>query len=223
MIYEPLAFDKFAAGQTKYRYDYAETAQSHTQTDDQGTEDTSDDVTNTYYDAQKGEKYFTMTGAGTEESPYTYERVVDPFIGQGVGNLYLDNQGNTIATGYAVSGVDYYYTTNGGQSYTKAHNVTYNDSWATDLYVKTDDTDTYPEGYMPATGDKPADGTAYYYKNGTEYIYCVFLPQQVNGMFTLDTDNYVEAEETTAVAGQTYFDKYTKNNGVYYTKVIKVQ
>ena len=26
-----------------------------------------------------------------------------------------------------------------------------------------------------------------------------------------------------AVSGHGYFDKYTKNNGVYYTKVIKVQ
>ena len=39
----------------------------------------------------------------------------------------------------------------------------------------------------------------------------------------LDTTKYVQATEGTAIDGMTYFDKYTKNDGVYYAKVIKVQ
>ncbi len=218
IMYQALAFDKFEAGQTKYRYAYLPTTSTGSYTDDKGTEDTGDDETINSYDAQKGEKYFTESGG-------TYSLVVEPFIGQGVGNLYLDNQGTTIAKGYAVSGVDYYYTTDDGQTYTKAHPVAYGTSWATGLYVKCEVSDTYPDGYMPASGEKPADGTAYYYKKGTDYIYCVFLPQQVNDMYVLDTDekNCVEATETTAVVGQTYFDMYNKNNAVRYAKVIKVQ
>ena len=53
--------------------------------------------------------------------------------------------------------------------------------------------------------------------------YCVILPQQTNAWYELDTNTYVKATETAEVVGQTYFDKYTQNDGVYYTKVIKVQ
>ena len=40
----------------------------------------------------------------------------------------------------------------------------------------------------------------------------------------MDEANYVACGSTdVAKSGIVYFDKYTQNNGVYYTKVIKVQ
>jgi len=192
--YEALNWDNFATGQTKYRYDYkAPTAT----------------------DAQKGVKYF-KEDAGV----YTLQT---PFIGQGVGNLYLDAAGNTIASGYAVTGTTYYYTTDKGMTYKAAHNVAYADfAGATDLYTFDGST------YTAKTDAAPVDGTAYYQKTtdptlGDIYTYCVILPQQTTGWFELDTTKYVKANETAAVAGQTYFDKYVQNDGVYYAKVIKVQ
>lgn len=209
IFYEARPFANFATGETKYRYDYVATPKTHT--DDKGTTETTDDVD--YYDAQKGVKYFT-------ESSGAYSRVVAPFIGQDVSNLYLDAAGNTIASGYAVSGVDYYYTVDGGQSYIKAHNVEYKTTgWLSGLYEKSGDT------YTATSATEPANNTAYYYLDGSVYKYCVFLPQQVKDTYILDEDkaHCVVASETTAVDGQTYFDKYIQNNGVYYAKVIKVQ
>lgn len=203
VMYQALNWDKFATGQTKYRYDYKAPAAT---------------------DAQKGVKYFAVSGG-----VYTMQTA---FIGQGVGNLYTrtgagtatDPYVYTIASGYAVTGTDYYYTTNNGMTYKAAHNVAYADfAGATDLY--TFDGTTYT--LKPTTVTKPVDGTAYYQKTtvGTEdvYTYCVILPQQTTGWFELDTTKYVVANEAAKVVGQTYFDKYVKNDGEYYTKVIKVQ
>ena len=160
-------------------------------------------------DAQKGVKYFLRSG---DAAPYTYT-MQDPFIGQGVSNLYLDAAGNTIASGYAVTGTDYYYTTDHGMSYTKATNIAYAAFETTTLYK--DDACT-----IEKTETTPADGQAYYDSTGK---YCVILPQQTTGWYELKTDTYVKADESAKVDGQTYFDKYTKNDGVYYTKIIKVQ
>jgi len=211
VFYEARDFADFATGETKYHYAYVATTKSHT--DDKGTVETTDDVD--YFDAQKGVKYYTTNGADAA--------LMTPFIGQGVSNLYLDDQGNTIAKGYAVSGVKYYYTTDGGQHYTEAHNVPYNETNSlTGLYQES----TTPGTYVDAVGTQPEDGKAYYYKNSEDkYIYCVFLPQQMNGKYVLDENkaNCVVATETAAVGGQTYFEKYIQNNGVYYAKIIKVQ
>ena len=187
--YQALSWAGFATGQTKYRYDYKDPATA---------------------DAQKGVKYFSVDGG-----IYT---MVTPFIGQGVSNLYLDATGTTIATGYAVTGTTYYYTTDHGMNYKPAHNVNYAEFAATTLYTDAACTTLKTE-------TTPADGQAYYYKDETtgDISYCVILPQQTTGWYELDTTKYVEATETAQVVGQTYFDKYTKNNGVYYTKVIKVQ
>jgi len=202
--YEVLAWERFAMGATKYRYDYKATAATYT--DDKGTTETTDDVT--YYDAQKGVKYFKKDGQN-----YTMQT---PFVGQDVSNLYLDDAGTTIATGNAQSGKTYYYTLN-GQSYIAAHNVAYGSPKEAGLYVLSGDTYSIP------TDETPQNGTAYYYKDGNNYIYCVFMPQQTNGWYELDTTKYAKATETAKVDGQTYFDKFTQNNGVYYTKIIKVQ
>ena len=213
--YQALNWANFATGQTKYRYDYKAATKSHSITDNNGTpDDTSDDVVTDYFDAQKGVKYFAL-----DNGVYTMQT---PFIGQGVNNLYLDAAGNTIAKGYAKSEVTYYYTTDKGMSYKAAHNVAYADfAGATDLY--TFDGTTYTQ----KTDAAPVDGTAYYQKTtvGSEdvYTYCVILPQQTKTWYELDTDKYVVADETAEVVGMTYFDKYVKNDGEYYTKIIKVQ
>ena len=192
--YQALNWADFAADQTKYRYDYKAPATT---------------------DAQKGVKYFSVSGG-----VYTMETA---FIGQGVSNLYLDDTGTTIASGNAVTGTTYYYTTDNGMNYKAAANIAYADfAGATDLYTFDGTT------YTLKTDTDPHDGTAYYQKTtdptlGDIYTYCVILPQQTTGWFELDETKYVKATETAKVDGQTYFDKYTKNDGVYYTKVIKVQ
>ena len=204
--YQALNWANFEAGQTKYRYDYKAATHSYYNVDDNGTPaDDTDDIVTEYFDAQKGVKYFAL-----DAGVYTMQT---PFIGQGVNNLYLDAAGNTIAKGYAVTGTDYYYTTNKGMSYTKATNIAYADFAAATLYKN-------PELTTPKTETTPVDGQAYYDANGK---YCVILPQQTTGWFELDTTKYVVATETAEVVGQTYFDKYVKNDGEYYTKVIKVQ
>lgn len=215
--YQALNWANFATGQTKYRYEYKTATKSHTIVDDNGTPaDDTDDTSTDYYDAQKGVKYFLRTGAA---APYTYT-MQTPFIGQGVSNLYLDAAGNTIASGYAVTGTTYYYTTDNGMNYTAAHNVNYAD-FGTSLFVW----DAGSSAYVPTSDTTPQNGTAYYYYDtvNDKYIYCVILPQQTNTWYELDTNTYVVADEAAAVTGQTYFDKYTKNDGVYYTKIIKVQ
>ena len=194
--YQALNWASFAAGQTKYRYDYK-------------------DPTTT--DAQKGVKYFKKDG-----DVYTMQT---PFIGQGVSNLYLDAAGNTIASGYAVTSTTYYYTVDNGMTYTAAVNIPYASfATASDLYTFDGST------YTAKSDTEPVNGTAYYKRTGTGapadpyvYTYCVIMPQQTTGWKELDTTKYVVATETAEVVGQTYFDKYIKNDGVYYTKVIKVQ
>lgn len=182
--YQPLNWADFAAGQTKYRYDYVAPATT---------------------DAQKGVKYFSVSGG-----VYTMETA---FIGQGVNNLYLDATGTTVASGYAATGTTYYYTVDNGMTYQPATNVAYEDFATTILYKD-------PALTTPKTETTPVDGQAYYDAAGK---YCVILPQQTTGWFELNTNAYVEATETAEVVGQTYFDKYTQNDGEYYTKVIKVQ
>ena len=205
--YQALSWANFDAGQTKYRYDYKAPTHSYYKVDDKGTpDDDTDDITTEYFDAQKGVKYFAKDGEGV----YTMQT---PFVGQGVGNLYLDADGNTIASGYAVTGTTYYYTTDKGMHYLAANNVAYADFATADLYHD-------PAHTEAKTETTPLDGQAYYTNTG---VYCVILPQQTTGWYELDTTKYVEATETAEVVGMTYFDKYTQNDGVYYTKVIKVQ
>ena len=196
--YQALNWGSFVTGQTKYRYDYK-------------------DPTTT--DAQKGVKYFKGEG-----DPVVYT-MQSPFIGQGVSNLYLDAAGNTIASGYAVTGTTYYYTVDNGMTYTAAVNIPYASfAAASDLYTFDG------SNYTVKSDATPVNGTAYYKRTGTGapadpyvYTYCVILPQQTTGWKELDTTKYVKATETAEVVGQTYFDKYIQNDGVYYTKVIKVQ
>ena len=151
-------------------------------------------------------KYFSEAGG-------VYTMIAKPFIGQGVGNLYLDATGTTIASGYAATGTTYYYTTNNGMTYQTATNIAYEAFAGATLY-------TDPACTTLKTETSPVDGQAYYDAAGK---YCVILPQQTTGWYELDETTYVEATETAEVVGQTYFDKYVKNDGVYYTKVIKVQ
>ena len=162
-------------------------------------------------DVKKGVTYFTASDK---------DMVSNIFLGQGVSNLYLDAAGNQIASGYAVTGTDYYYTTDKGMTYEKATNIAYEAFASTTLY-------TDPALTTEKTETTPVDGQAYYDATGK---YCVILPQQTN---PAGGDRLKIVDETAAkilctaskkaVVGMTYFDKYTTNDGVYYTKVIKVQ
>lgn len=154
----------------------------------------------------------------------------DVFLGQNVGNLYI-NTGTaaapvyTVASGRAASGTTYYYTTDKGMHYTAATNITFAAfTTATDLY--TFNGTTYV--IKPASVVKPVDGTAYYQLTnvgGTDvYTLCVILPEQSDGLYVLDATAKVACGTSeVAYTGQTYFDKYTKNNAVNYAKIIKVQ
>lgn len=158
-------------------------------------------------DVKKGVTYFANDDASTA--------AITAFLGQEVGNLYLDAAGSTIASGYAVTGTTYYYTTDHGMTYTAATNIAYEDFETADLYHDA-------AGTIAKTEATPTNGQAYYDNTGK---YCVILPQQTTGLFVIDETAAKVAcgAADTAVSGMTYFDKYTQNNGVYFTKVIKVQ
>lgn len=159
-------------------------------------------------DVQKGVKYFNSSDASTG--------MLTVFLGQTVNNLYLDENG-TIASGYAVTGTDYYYTLNNGMSYIKAENIAYADFATAGLYEDT------ANGKTVTQDTTPANNKAYYKKVGNDFIYCVIMPQRTNGLYVIDEAADKVAATGNAVEGMTYFDKFSKNNGVYYTKVIKVQ
>ena len=222
-IYEAIKFANVASlkaeGKKYYRYAYTDPITTVTYTDNKGTtDDESDDVK--YSDVQKGHVYFTASG-----DPLVYSKVNKPFIGQGATNLFTRSGAGTeespyvytkATTDYAVSGVTYYYTTD-GQHYTEAHLVPYAENMLPGgLYEE----DTTPGTFKTTTDTKPVDGKAYYY--GDSHIYCVFLPQNVYGMYELNKEaDKVETNED-PVEGQTYFDKYHVNDAVRYAKVIKV-
>ena len=206
-------------------YRFAYKAATHSYYDNNGTTDVTTDDTE-YFDAQKGVKYFSKNASDV----YTMETA---FIGQGVGNLYTRSGAGTdanpyvytIASGYAKSEVAYYYTTDHGMTYNEAHNVAYeyfvahSESSAT---IFKNNTGTIAK---PDSESEPVDGQDYYFYDGSKYIYCVILPQQTKTWYELnETANKVACGAAeTAIAGQTYFDKYTKNDGEYYAKIIKVQ
>lgn len=187
-IYQPTAFSEISG--TKYRYAYIPAEGAY---------------------CKSGVIYFKKSSSDV----YTKHT---PFIGQDVSNLYVkDGDNYIIASGLAIPGTQYYYTTDNGISYKEAKNVSYSFARSTSLY--TFDGTTYSNKAAGA----PANSTAYYYKEGTDYIYAVIMPEKTDDLYELDTTSYVVATEDAAVDGMTYFDKYTKNNGVYYSKVIKVQ
>ena len=156
-------------------------------------------------DAQKGVAYFK------DETT----NMLTMFIGQNVSNLYLDADGTQIASGNAVTGTDYYYTIDHGMTYKKATNIAYEGFKDAELYHDANHT-------ILKTEETPTNGQAYYDKDGK---YCVILPQQTNGLYVLNTNGakVACASNETAIKGQVYFDMFTKNNGVYYAKVIKVE
>ena len=166
-------------------------------------------------DVQKGVLYFRSLK----------KDAVTVFLGQTVNNLYLDDEGETIASGYAVTGTQYYYTTDHGMTYKAAHQVAYADFKSTTLYTLSGTTYTAKDESLAT----PEDGTAYYFKETDgSYTYCVIYPQQGNTptkLYTQDETTKVEIDwaNPKAVTGGIYFDRYNVNNGVYYAKVIKVE
>lgn len=175
-------------------------------------------------DVQKGVTYFSSSDASTAAKTV--------FIGQEVSNVYTRSGASepytyNIASGYAQTGTTYYYTTDGGQTYKEAYTVP-RASFATTLYVWDPTANSGAGDYVNTTDTTPQDGTAYYYKDGENYKYCVIYPERTNGLFvfngteTVDANIVVCGDSDNAVDGMVYFDKYIQNNGVYYTKVIKV-
>lgn len=210
---------------TTYAFVYTKTAPTST-TDcyEQVTKTAGADVTGLYRnfkltaasgDAQTGVVYMSKSTEGNLTQ-------VNKFVGQSAANLFTkisDTEYTAVTGTYAVSGTTYYYKV--GDDYKEAHLVNYADFAGTTLYK--DNTGTTAK---PAEETTPQDGTAYYYKVGDEYVYCVILPEQVNGLYVyqFDANGKYECEaDEKALADHGYFDKYTKNNGVYYTKIIKVQ
>lgn len=203
------------------------------------TKNAGDDVTNLYRnfnltavngDARASWSYMSMNASGvlSFETPfvgqYLYGSGICTRTGSGTSE---DPYGYTPATSYAVTGTTYYYSTDGGTTYKAAHNVKYADfATATDLY-------TYDGAdYTVKTETDPVGGTAYYQRTGDGsstdpyvYTYCILLPQQVDGWYRYQFDYGKHAcmSGEKALAGHGYFDKYARNNGEYYTKVIKVQ
>ena len=161
---------------------------------------------------QKGVKYFSKNASNV----YT---MITAFVGQSVNNLYVkDGDNYVIASGLVVPGTKYYYTTDHGMTYKECYAVSYKNARAANVLYTFDGTN-----YTPKAAGDPVDGTAYYYLDGTEYKYAVIHPQKTENLYELDETKYVIANEAAEVVGQTYFDKYTKNDGEYYTKIIKVQ
>lgn len=198
------------------------------------------DVTNLYRnfnltdvtgDAKSGWTYMSMNASGvlTTETP---------FIGQYLGTrIYIRTGGSGTSEdpykyskpwGYAQTGQTYYYSNDNGVTFNATVNIAYASfATATDLY-------TFSGGdYTLKTDTNPVSGTAYYKRTGAgtdedpyKFTYCIILPQQVDGWYRyqLDADGkYHTKDGEKAIAGHGYFDKYLQNDGVYYTKVIKVQ
>ena len=141
-----------------------------------------------------------------------------PFLGQGASNLYIKNgeEYTAATTGRAVTGVTYYYTLDNGNTYQTVASIAYKDFGETTLYKDANHT-------IEKTETSPAYDQAYYTSDGT---LCVILPQQVDGWYRYQytpSDKFACMKGEKAYDGATYFDKYYQNNGVYYTKVIKVQ
>ena len=171
-------------------------------------------------DVKEGVLYFLNSTSGQ----------VSVFLGQVVSNLYLDDTGTTIASGHAKTGTTYYYTIDGGMSYKAAHPVKYAEFATTVLYTRTQIPGTQEYEYTAKGSEEtPLDNTAYYFKEDDgSYTYCVVYPQRTNGTPRLMIQNTTADKKAcgandVAHSGMSYFDKYTQNDGVYYTKVIKVQ
>ncbi len=223
------------AESTTYAFVYTQTASTATTEKLQPvTKAAGDDVstlyrdfnlTNVTGDAVSGYVYMSMNaGVLTREYPFTGQSVTNLYVMTGDGTTE-NPYAYTAATGKAVTGTTYYYTTDGGTTYQAAVNVAYEDFGTTTLY-----TDVYGTESTDAT---PNNGTPYYQRSGSGtatdpyvYTYCVILPQQVNGWYRYVasyTGRYPCLNGEKALAGHSYFDMYTQNNGVYYAKIIKVQ
>lgn len=170
-------------------------------------------------DVKEGVKYFPKND-GTEG-------MITAFLGQTVNNLYTrSGEGTTAspyvytpASGYAKTGVTYFYTINGGKDYQQATAVAYASFGSTALYKDSSKS-------TAKTETAPTPGQAYYDTDGK---FCVIYPQQTTDLYVFKGADYETANMTAcgstdkAVAGMVYFYKYTYNDAVRYAKVIKVQ
>ena len=159
-------------------------------------------------DAQTGVVYISKDASGNLTQQH-------PFLGQGPANLYTKS-GDTytaVTTSHVATNTTYYYKD--GADYHQATCIAYADFATADLYTDIDHT-------IAKTETTPGSGP-YYDATGA---FCVILPQQVDGWYQYQytpTEKQACMSVEKALAGSAYFDKYYQNNGVYYTKIIKVQ
>lgn len=233
------------APNTTYAFVYthqAPTSYGYTDKFETVTKHAGEDVTNLYRnfnltaatgDAYYGWIYMSMspTGVLTQETP---------FVGHHLGNnIYVISSGSgtdedpyvyTKPWGYAQTGTTYYYSTDDGATFNATVNMAYADfAEATDLYTY----DYVNNKYTAKTDTNPVSGKAYYKRTGAGtdespyvYTYCIILPQQVDGWYYYEffaPGRYACFNGEKAISGHGYFDKYTVNDGEYYTKIIKVQ
>ena len=168
------------------------------------------------------EKYEPVTKAANED----------------VTNLYR-NFSLTATTGDAQSGVIYYSKDADGKL---TRQIPFIGQDVSNLYIRTGGSGTEEDPYTYAQASGYAvSNTTYYIKNGDNYVEAtnvpyapnitaeanqVILPQQVDGWYIYqytpaDKNACMKGEK--ALSGHAYYDKYFQNNGVYYSKVIKVQ
>ena len=150
-------------------------------------------------DVQEGVIYFNDENASTD--------MITPFLGQTVNNFYLDNQGNAIASGYAKTGTSYYYTINGGQSYKEAHNVTYDNTKASDKQPVSTFYELVNNEYVQ-TKDKTLGWVAYHLASGTQL--------QGYWAYNESTNTYTEITEETTASSDGYWFKQEKGKTYYY-------
>ena len=160
----------------------------------------------------------------TKKAPTeTYDKFqsVTKAAGEEVTGLYRDFS-LTAASGDAQSGVVYYSKETDGTLTKQTPSLGQS---VTGLYTRTGDAEPYT--YTAASG-YAVTGTTYYNKDGDNYTEAtnITYPTQVTGWYIYAytaTEKHACMEGEKALAGHAYFDKYFQNNGVYYTKVIKVQ
>lgn len=217
---------KFTPSAGTYAFVYTKTAPtSTTELYQPVTKAAGDDVTGLYRnfsltgtsgDAQSGKVYIKNTAGVLTQ--------VTPFLGQSTASLYTRSGAGTtespyvytpVPAGHVVTGTVYYYHDT-STTYRQVIYIAYSNFAAAELY-------TDPGHTTAKTDTTPASGTAYYDNTGA---FCVILPQQVDGLYIYQytpAGKHACMSGEKVLAGHGYFDKYFQNNGVYYTKVIKVQ
>lgn len=197
-LYEALAWDKFATGQTKYRYKY-KTAQNG--------------------DVKKDSTYFNADGT-LKEKVFLGQNVSNLFLDidgktpasgyakTGTTYYYTDNGGQSYKAAYNVAKTAWM-----SNLYEKCPTTEDPSGYKATTDSEPANNKAYYHRVNTGTDQAPV----------FEYTYSVFLPEQADGLKLLDTTGYeIVGDNEAKVDGMTYFDKYTKNFDERYVKVIKI-